>query len=56
VGWAALAALRTGQLCGFDAEAWDTLVRPGPRLADAAEAIVDCLDAIAQRDAPRQTR
>lgn len=55
-GWAALAALRTGQLCGFDAEAWDTLVRPGPRLADAAEAIVDCLDAIAQRDAPRQTR
>ena len=55
-GWAALAALRTRQLCGFDAEAWDTLVRPGPRLADAAEAIVDCLDAIAQRDAPRQTR
>ena len=55
-GWAALAALRTRQLCGFDAEAWDTLVRPGPRLADAAEVIVDCLDAIAQRDAPRRTR
>ncbi len=42
-GWATLAALRDGQTCGFDAPAWDTLVRAGPRLADAAEAIADCL-------------
>ncbi len=42
-GWAGLAALRDRQTCGFEAAAWDTLVRAGPRLADAAEAIVDCL-------------
>ncbi|MBL8308238.1 MAG: ABC transporter substrate-binding protein [Rubrivivax sp.] len=42
-GWAGLAALRDRQTCGFEASAWDTLVRAGPRLADAAEAIADCL-------------
>ena len=36
-------ALQRGQVCGFDAGAYDTLVRPGPRLGDAAEAIADCL-------------
>lgn len=42
-GWAALTALREQQVCGFEAPVWDTLVRAGPRLADAAEAIADCL-------------
>lgn len=42
-GWAGLAALRDGATCGFGAEAYDMLVRPGPRLADAADAVVDCL-------------
>jgi len=53
-GWSSLAALRAGRVCGFEAEAWDTLVRPGPRLAEAAEAIVGCLEAIAQREAQRK--
>ena len=42
-GWDTLRALREQRQCGFDAEAWDTLVRPGPRLADAAELLVECL-------------
>jgi len=42
-GWNTLQALQRGQVCGFDPPSWDTLVRPGPRLGDAAEAIADCL-------------
>jgi len=48
-GWSTLDALRARRVCGFDAPTWDTLVRPGPRLADAAEAVADCLAAIARR-------
>jgi iron complex transport system substrate-binding protein len=42
-GWSSLRALQRGQVCGFAAGPYDTLVRPGPRLGDAAEAIADCL-------------
>jgi iron complex transport system substrate-binding protein len=42
-GWKSLPALQRGQVCGFDVDIYDTLVRPGPRLGDAADAIADCL-------------
>jgi iron complex transport system substrate-binding protein len=42
-GWAQLHALREGRTCGVEPAAWDTLVRSGPRLADAADTIADCL-------------
>lgn len=42
-GWSALQALQLGQVCGFGAAAMDALVRPGPRLGEAAEAVADCL-------------
>ncbi len=42
-GWGTVAALRRGHVCAFDPERWDLLVRPGPRLADGAEAVADCL-------------
>ena len=42
-GWQALRALRDGRLCGLEPTAWDTLVRPGPRLGEAAMALADCL-------------
>ena len=45
-GWRNLQALQQRQTCGFAAETFDTLVRPGPRLADAAEAIAGCLAAL----------
>ena len=45
-GWRALAALQKKHVCAFAPAAWDTLVRPGPRLADGAEAVADCLVAL----------
>lgn len=45
-GWPGLLALQRGQVCGFEPGAWDTLVRPGPRLADGAQAVADCLAAL----------
>jgi iron complex transport system substrate-binding protein len=42
-GWAGLHALRDGRTCGFATAQWDLLMRPGPRLADAAEQVADCL-------------
>lgn len=42
-GWDTLVALKHRHSCGFSGERWDSLVRPGPRLADAAEAMADCL-------------
>ncbi len=42
-GWSSLPALQQRQSCGFDVERWDPLVRPGPRLAEAADTLVACL-------------
>jgi iron complex transport system substrate-binding protein len=47
-GWAALRALRERQACGFSPERWDVLVRPGPRLGEAAEFMADCLRTLPQ--------
>lgn len=47
-GWAALRALREQRHCGFDRAQWDTLVRPGPRLAEAADVLADCLVGLAR--------
>ncbi len=46
-GWAGLAALRDGRRCGFEADRYDVLVRPGPRLGEGADAIADCVAAAA---------
>ena len=45
-GWAALRALAAHRQCGFAPERMDVVVRAGPRLGEAAEAIVQCLAAI----------
>ncbi len=45
-GWAGLAALRDGRSCGFSEPDYDVLVRPGPRLADAATILVSCLESV----------
>ncbi|MBI5268077.1 MAG: ABC transporter substrate-binding protein [Burkholderiales bacterium] len=54
-GWAGLAALqpaagRPGRACGFDPAVYEVIIRPGPRLGEAARAIADCL---ARLPAPR---
>ena len=43
-GWAQMRALREGRVCVFNAEERDILVRPGPRMAEAARLITDCVD------------
>jgi iron complex transport system substrate-binding protein len=52
-GWAALLALQQRHVCAFAPETHDTLVRPGPRLGVAAEAIADCLAALPKPEAKR---
>ena len=47
-GWGGLAALH-GRSCGFDPERYELLVRPGPRLGEAAEVLADCLQSVAGR-------
>lgn len=42
-GWAALPALQGGRVCVLDDAQMDVLVRPGPRLGDAARVLADCL-------------
>jgi iron complex transport system substrate-binding protein len=45
-GWQGLQALRAGRVCRFGGAQWDLLVRPGPRLGEAAQAMADCLNAL----------
>jgi len=54
-GWGALTALRAGRTCGFSETENDTLMRSGPRLGEAANAIIACVKALplTSRGAPR---
>lgn len=45
-GWARLNALRDHRVCGFSNERYEVLVRPGPRLGEAAQLLADCLIAV----------
>lgn len=44
-GWGTMRALQQGQVCGFGPAQNDMLMRPGPRLGEAAELIVACMGA-----------
>ncbi|WP_439586976.1 ABC transporter substrate-binding protein [Hydrogenophaga sp.] len=48
-GWAGLRAIRGQHICVFTPEESDVLVRPGPRMAEAARVMARC---IAQKGAP----
>ncbi|MEY2952880.1 MAG: hypothetical protein RLZZ401_967 [Pseudomonadota bacterium] len=43
-GWSTLRAVREQRLCVFDPEQADVLVRPGPRMAQAAQLMAQCLN------------
>jgi iron complex transport system substrate-binding protein len=45
-GWAALRALQGHRTCGFDGEHYELLIRPGPRMGEAARTLADCLMAL----------
>ena len=42
-GWAGIRAVRERRICQFDAVQTDVLIRPGPRMADAARLMAQCL-------------
>ena len=42
-GWSALRALQMRRSCGFAPERYELLIRPGPRLGEAALLLADCL-------------
>ncbi|MEY4713504.1 MAG: hypothetical protein RIS88_2954 [Pseudomonadota bacterium] len=42
-GWSGLRALREGRVCRFTPAQADVLVRPGPRMAEGARLMVDCI-------------
>jgi len=42
-GWQGIRALREQRICVFPPEEADVLVRPGPRMAQAVQLMVDCL-------------
>ncbi len=45
-GWASLPAVRRQQVCMFDADQWELISSPGPRLGEAAALLADCLLAL----------
>ena len=45
-GWGGLQALKQGQVCAFDQERYELLIRPGPRMGRAALVMADCLAAL----------
>ena len=42
-GWSGIAAIKNKRVCAFPSAQADILVRPGPRLGEAAQLISDCL-------------
>ncbi len=46
-GWGAIKAIRTKQVCVFKPDESDVLVRPGPRMAEAAQLMAKCLSGAA---------
>ncbi len=42
-GWGTMRAVREGRICRFTAEQSDVLVRPGPRMDEAARLMAQCL-------------
>ena len=48
-GWSALRALQNGRSCGFESERYELLIRPGPRMGEAAGLLADCLAALGRR-------
>ena len=45
-GWASLPALQHRQWCAFASGPYELLVRPGPRMGEAALQLADCLAAL----------
>jgi iron complex transport system substrate-binding protein len=42
-GWSSLGALAAHRTCGFSSERYELIIRPGPRMGEAAAVLADCL-------------
>jgi iron complex transport system substrate-binding protein len=51
-GWSGLRALQTGAQCGYASSRFELLIRPGPRMGEAAQMLVDCLRGLAEKERP----
>jgi iron complex transport system substrate-binding protein len=47
-GWAHVHAIRENKVCRFTTEESDVLVRPGPRMAQAARLMSTCIERMAK--------
>ena len=52
-GWSQMPAVKKGHVCRISAERFDVIARPGPRIDEAAEEILNCLLEIDRRNARR---
>jgi iron complex transport system substrate-binding protein len=48
-GWASLVALQRRHSCGFGLERYELLIRPGPRMGEAAQLLSRCLAGLAEK-------
>ena len=55
-GWGSIRALREQRVCVFPADAADMLVRPGPRMAEGARLMAQCLSAKAPKNPAAGTK
>ncbi|MDO9285069.1 MAG: helical backbone metal receptor [Aquabacterium sp.] len=46
-GWQAIPAIAGNQRCGFETPRYEMLIRPGPRVGEAAGVLADCLAGLA---------
>jgi iron complex transport system substrate-binding protein len=51
-GWQGLAALTPTRSCGFDNARYELLIRPGPRMGEAALVLADCLASLKLNSGP----
>lgn len=55
-GWMSMRAMREQRLCVFSIEESDTLIRPGPRMAEGARLMARCLAAKSPNPAPGEAQ
>ena len=56
-GWQSIPAIAQNQRCGFETPRYEMLIRPGPRMGEAAGVLADCLAGLARAaDAARSAR
>lgn len=53
-GWRTIPAIAGHQRCGFETPRYELLIRPGPRMGEAAGALADCLVGLGDKARPAQ--